>query len=63
MDYLTERVKILEDELSYLKEKDIENRALIAKIFENNEKILKSFVYKNQETDKQLSLIFNFIIN
>jgi hypothetical protein len=63
MDYLTERVKILEDELSYLKEKDIENRALIAKMFENNEKILKSFVYKNQETDKQLSLIFNFIIN
>lgn len=53
---LTERVKILEDELSYF-------RTTIAKIFDNNEKIFKSFVYKNQETDKQLSLIFNFIIN
>ena len=57
------RINIIEDELFYLKEKDVENRKLITKMFENNEKILESFVYKNEEIDRKLLLISKFIAN
>ena len=56
---MEERIEVLESDLAYLYKKDIENRAAITKILENNEKILESLVYRNQEIDKKLSLIFN----
>lgn len=58
---MEERIEVLENDLVYLYKKDIENRAAITKILENNEKILESFVYKNEEITKKLSLAFNFI--
>jgi len=58
---MEERIEILESDLAYLYKKDIENRAVIAKIFENNEKILESLVYHNQEIDRKLSLVFNCV--
>jgi hypothetical protein len=54
---MEERIEVLESALK----KDIENRAAITKMLENNEKILESIVYHNQEIDKKLSLMFNCI--
>jgi len=51
---MEERIEVLESDLK----KDIENRAAM---LENNEKILESIVYHNQEIDKKLSLMFNCI--
>jgi len=58
---MEERIEVLESDLAYLYKKDIENRAAITKMLENNEKILESIVYHNQEIDKKLSLMFNCI--
>ena len=58
---MEERIEVLESDLAYLYKKDIENRAAITKMLENNEKILESLVYRNQEIDKKLSLMFNCI--
>jgi hypothetical protein len=58
---MEERIEVLESDLAYLYKKDIENRAAITKILENNEKILESLVYRNQEIDKKMSLMFNCI--
>jgi hypothetical protein len=55
------RIEILENDLSRFKQRDFENRKIIAKMFENNEKIITSLLYKNQEFDKKLSLLNNFI--
>jgi len=54
---MEERIEVLESDLK----KDIENRAAITKMLENNEKILESLVYRNQEIDKKMSLMFNCI--
>ena len=58
---MEERIEVLESDLAYLYKKDIENRAAITKMFENNEKILESLVYRNQEIDKKMSLMFNCV--
>ena len=58
---MEERIEILESDLAYLYKKDIENRAAITKMLENNEKILESLVYHNQGIDKKMSLMFNCI--
>jgi hypothetical protein len=57
------RIEILENDLSRFKQRDFENRKIIAKMFENNEKIITSLLYKNQELEKKLSVVFNFIEN
>ena len=54
---MEERIEVLESDLK----KDIENRAAITKMLENNEKILESLVYHNQEIDRKLLLMFNCI--
>jgi hypothetical protein len=58
---MEERIEVLESDLVYLYKKDIENRATITKILENNDKIIKTLVFRNQEIDKKLSLVVNFI--
>ena len=58
---MEERIEVLESDLAYLYKKDIENRAAITKILENNEKILESLIYRNQEIDRKLSLMFNCV--
>ena len=58
---MEERIELLESDLDYLYKKDIENRAVITKMLENNEKILESLIYHNQEIDKKMSLMFNCI--
>jgi hypothetical protein len=58
---MEERIEVLESDLAYLYKKDIENRETITKILENNDKIIKTLVFRNQEIDKKLSLIFNFL--
>ena len=56
---MEERIEVLEAELAYLHKKDIENRAKITKMLENNEKILETLVYRNQEINTKLSVLFN----
>lgn len=56
---MEERIEVLESDLAFLYKKDIENRATITKMLENNEKILESMIYHNQEIDRKLSLMFN----
>jgi hypothetical protein len=47
-ELLMEKIKKLDDEISYYKKKDIENQILLTKMFEDNQKMLENIVdWKN----------------
>ena len=63
-----EKIKKLDDEISYYKKKDIENQILLTKMFEDNQKMLENIVdlcentIKNQkDINKKVSLSFKWI--
>ena len=67
-ELLIEKIKKLDDEISYYKKKDIENQILLTKMFEDNQKMLENIVdlcentIKNQkDINKKVSLSFKWI--
>lgn len=67
-ELLMEKIKKLDDEISYYKKKDIENQTLLIKMFKDNQKMLESIIdlYENtikdqQEINKKASLSFKWI--
>ena len=69
-ELLIEKIKKLDDEISYYKKKDIENQILLTKMFEDNQKMLENIVdlcentIKNQkDINKKVSLFFLSYLN
>lgn len=67
-ELLMEKIKKLDDEISYYKKKDIENQTLLIKMFKDNQKMLENIVnlYENtikeqKEINKKASLSFKLI--
>jgi hypothetical protein len=67
-ELLMEKIKKLDDEISYYKKKDIENQTLLIKMFKDNQKMLENIVnlYENtikeqKEINKKTSLSFKLI--
>ena len=67
-ELLMEKIKKLDDEISYYKKKDIENQILLTKMFKDNQKMLENIVdlcentIKHQkDINKKVSLSFKWI--
>jgi hypothetical protein len=67
-ELLMEKIKKLDDEISYYKKKDIENQTLLIKMFKDNQKMLENIVnlYENtikeqKEINKKTSLSFKLV--